>query len=247
MEYLLELNNIEKTYKRFQLHQVSFKIRPGQITGFVGMNGAGKSTTIKIIADLIRKDRGTVKILGMDRDNGRLNEQIGYVMDSSYFYEKQSLGAVKRMIASTYQNWNESDYQHYIDLFQLQEKQKIEELSKGMKMKYALTLALSHNAQLLVMDEPTSGLDPLVRSQTMEVLKNFVADGTRSVLFSTHITSDLEKVADNIVFIHDGRIIFEEELANIPKLQNKFLGTEFVSLEHSILDFIEYMKNGGSL
>jgi ABC-2 type transport system ATP-binding protein len=131
-----------------------------------------------------------------------------------------------------------------MELFQLNEKQKIEELSKGMKMKYALTLALSHNARLLIMDEPTSGLDPLVRSQTMDVLKKFVADGTRSVLFSTHITSDLEKVADNIIFIHNGKIRFHEDLVNIPAIQKKLLGTKYDSLENSILSFIDYMKQG---
>lgn len=247
MEYILELNNIEKNYKKFHLQNVCFKIRPGCITGFVGINGAGKSTTIKIIADLIRKDSGTVKLFGIDRVKKCFNEQIGYVMDSSYFYEKQSLGMLKHIVSSTYQNWNEKDYEYYMKLFQLNEKQKIEELSKGMKMKYALTLALSHNANLLIMDEPTSGLDPLVRSQTMKILKEFVSNGTRSVLFSTHITSDLEKVADNIVFIHDGKIIFDEELINIPDFQKKVLGTEYDTLESSILNFIDYMKQGGTL
>ena len=166
-------------------------------------------------------------------------------MDSSYFYEKQTMKTVKGIVASTYRNWNENDYQYYMELFQLDEKQKIEELSKGMKMKFALTLALSHNARLLIMDEPTSGLDPLVRSQTMEVLKAFVADGNRSVLFSTHITSDLEKAADNIIFLHEGRIVFEEALKNIPDLQKKVLGTEYDSLENCILGLIQYMKEGG--
>jgi ABC-2 type transport system ATP-binding protein len=247
MEYLLELDKIEKSYKRFQLQQVSFKIKPGHITGFVGINGSGKSTTIKIIADLVRKDSGTVKLFGIDREKKCFNEQIGYVMDSSYFYEKQTLRKVKNIVSSTYQNWNENDYKRYMELFQLDEKQKIEDLSKGMKMKYALTLALSHNARLLIMDEPTSGLDPLVRSQTMNVLKEFVADGTRSVLFSTHITSDLEKVADNIIFIHNGKIRFHEDLVNIPFIHKKILGTKYDSLENSILSFIDYMKQGGVL
>lgn len=247
MEYLLEVDNIGKSYKRFQLQQVSFKIKPGQITGFIGINGSGKSTTIKIIADLVRKDSGTVKLFGIDREKKNFNEQIGYVMDSSYFYEKQTLRMVKNIVSSTYQNWNENDYQKYMELFQLNEKQKIEELSKGMKMKYALTLALSHNARLLIMDEPTSGLDPLVRSQTMNVLEEFVSDGTRSVLFSTHITSDLEKVANNIIFIHNGKIRFHEDLVNIPAIHKKILGTKYDSLENSILSFIDYMKQGGVL
>ncbi len=247
MEYLLELDNISKKYKRFKLQQVSFKIKPGNITGFVGINGSGKSTTIKIIADLLRKDSGTVKFFGKDREKQCFNEQIGYVMDSSYFYEKQTLKAVKSIISRAYQSWNEDEYRHYMDIFQLEEKQKIKELSKGMKMKYALTLALSHNARLLIMDEPTSGLDPLVRNQTMKVLEEFVADGSRSVLLSTHITSDLEKVANNIIFIHDGKIIFDETLENLPSFQKKSLGIEYESLENSILDFIEYKKTGGVL
>jgi ABC-2 type transport system ATP-binding protein len=247
MEYLLELENVSKKYKRFQLQQVSFRIKPGSITGFVGINGSGKSTTIKIIADLIRGDSGTVKFFGTDRTKQCFNEQIGYVMDSSYFYEKQTLRAVKNIISSAYQNWNENEYQHYMELFQLEEKQKIQELSKGNKMKYALTLALSHNARLLIMDEPTSGLDPLVRKETMKVLKDFVSDGTRSVLFSTHITSDLEKAADTILFIHNGKIIFDEALNSIPALHKKTLGKAYESLENSMLDFIEHMKQGGVL
>lgn len=247
MEYLLELENLSKKYKRFQLQQVSFRIKPGSITGFVGINGSGKSTTIKIIADLIRGDSGIVKFFGTDRTKQNLNEQIGYVMDSSYFYEKQTLKAVKNIISSAYQNWNETEYQHYIELFQLEEKQKIQELSKGNKMKYALTLALSHNARLLIMDEPTSGLDPLVRKETMKILKEFVADGTKSVLFSTHITSDLEKAADTILFIHNGRIIFDEALSNLPALHKKTLGKSYESLENCMLDFIEHMKQGGAL
>ena len=133
MENLLELNNVSKNYKKFRLQQVSFSIQPGQIVGFVGINGSGKSTTIKIIADLIRKDSGTVKLFGADREEKCSNDQIGYVMDSSYFYEKQSLKEIKSMVSSAYQNWNENDYRHYMELFRLDEKQKMEELSKGMK------------------------------------------------------------------------------------------------------------------
>ena len=247
MEYLLELDNISKKYKRFELQKVSFNIKPGIITGFVGINGSGKSTTIKIIADLIRKDSGIVKFFGVDREKQCFNEQIGYVMDSSYFYEKQTLKQVKGIISSAYQNWNEHEYRNYMEQFQLEEKQKIQELSKGMKMKFALALALSHNARLLIMDEPTSGLDPLVRNETIKVLEDFIADGTRSVLFSTHITSDLEKVANDIVFIHGGKIIFDETLENLPSFQKNTLGIKYVSLENSILNFIEYVKQGGVL
>lgn len=247
MEYILELEDICKEYNTFRLKQISFKIKPGSITGFIGINGAGKSTTIKIISNLVRKDSGIVKFFGVDRDTECLNEKIGYVMDSSYFYEKETLRAVKNMISRTYRNWDEQKYRHYIKLFHLNEKQKIEELSKGMKMKYALALALSHNAQLLIMDEPTSGLDPLVRSQMMKILQEFVADGTKSVLFSTHITSDLEKVADNVIFIHDGKIILNETLRNLPNVHKRVLGIGYESLENCMLNFIEYMEQGGVL
>ncbi|MCL2052149.1 MAG: ABC transporter ATP-binding protein [Lachnospiraceae bacterium] len=247
MKYLLELENVSKKYKRFSLKDISFSVSPGVITGFVGINGAGKSTTIKIIADLIKKDNGVLRFFGEERKSKYTNELIGYVMDSSYFYEKQTLKSIKNTISGTYRNWNENDYQRYLDLFLLDESQKVEELSKGMKMKYALALALSHNARLLIMDEPTSGLDPLIRSQIISVLKEFIADGTRSVLFSTHITSDLEKVAKNIIFIHDGKIVFNEALSNISSLHKKIIGTDFMTLEDCIIDFIEYMKRGNGI
>lgn len=216
MEKLLEVKGLTKQYKRFLLEDFSFEVKKGSITGLIGINGAGKTTVIKSIAQLINYDAGEIKILGNDiKKFSDKNEKVGYVLDSSYFYENLSLKQMKAIISASYKSWDESAYIEYCDYFDLTQEQKIESLSKGMKMKYALALALSHNAELLIMDEPTSGLDPLARNGIMKILKEFVADRTKSVLFSTHITSDLEKVADNIVFLHRGKLQYSGELSQL--------------------------------
>ena len=213
MENILEIKGLKKEYKDFSLHDISFSLPMDCITGFIGVNGAGKTTTLKAILGLIPKESGSVQIFGMDMDTNEkaIKERIGIVLDDGGFYDELNLSEMKSIIASAYKSWDELEYKKYLDRFSLNPKQKISTLSKGMRMKYALALALSHKAELLIMDEPTSGLDPLIRSQLLDILKEFMAKGGHGVFFSTHITSDLDKIADMLIMIDGGRIVFQEE------------------------------------
>lgn len=177
------------------------------------MNGAGKSTTIHSILNLVQKDAGTIQFRGKDisKNEKAFKDKIGVVFDSGYFYEELSLKEMTALISSAYSHWNENAYKQYMDMFSLRPEQIVRTLSKGMKMKYSLALALSHDAELLIMDEPTSGLDPLMREQFLNILKAYLEPGGRAVFYSTHITADLEKAADMLIMIHNGAIVFEEE------------------------------------
>ena len=209
MENILEVYNLNKTYTDFSLSNISFALPEDCITGFIGVNGAGKTTTIRSILDVVKRDSGKIKIFGKDFDGNEkeLKNRIGVVFDDSYFYEELSMAEMKSIIAPSYDNWCEEDYQQNMKRFNLNPKQRIDTLSKGMKMKFALALALSHKAEFLIMDEPTSGLDPLIRSQILDILTEYMKKWGRGVFFSTHITSDLEKTADYIVMIYEGKII----------------------------------------
>lgn len=208
MEEILIVSNVSKGYKNFSLNDVNINIKENCITGFVGKNGAGKTTLIKIILGLTQKDEGKVIYFNNPNLNEKeIKDRIGVVLDEGYFYDKLTLNQMKGLVASTYTNWDNKKYKNYIEKFRLDGKQTISSLSKGMKMKYALSLALSHNADLLIMDEPTSGLDPEVRKELMNVLKEYVREDGKSVFFSTHITSDLEQAADEIIIIDDGKIL----------------------------------------
>ena len=213
MNDILRVKNLNKSYKNFSLTDVSFSLSEGCITGFIGINGAGKTTTLRTILALAKKDSGNIQFFGLDMDKNeqQIKNRIGVVLDDGCFYEELSMAEMKSILASAYTDWSEQDFKHYMDMFSLDPKRKINTLSKGMKMKYALTLALSHNTELLIMDEPTSGLDPLSRSQLLNVLNDYMENGGKGVLFSTHITSDLDKIADMLIMIHNGRIVFQEE------------------------------------
>jgi ABC-2 type transport system ATP-binding protein len=213
MENILEISGLNKSYGNFSLQDISFSLPEGCITGFIGINGAGKTTTLKTILGLTSKLSGNVRLFGMDMEANekQIKERIGIVLDDGGFYDELSLSEMKSIVATAYKSWDETTYRMYLDRFSLGPKQKINALSKGMRMKYALALALSHNAELLIMDEPTSGLDPLIRSQLLDILKEFMNNGGRGVFFSTHITSDLDKIADMLILIDNGKIIFQEE------------------------------------
>lgn len=213
MDTVLDVTGLNKSYDSFSLKDVSFSLPEGCITGFIGINGAGKTTTLRSILGLARGVTGNVRFFGMDmrKNEKQIKDRIGVVLDSGGFYEDLSLDEMKKILAPAYSSWCEQDYQSYLERFSLNPKEKIKNLSRGMKVKYALALALSHKAELLIMDEPTSGLDPLSRIQLLNVLRDYMEQGGKGVLFSTHITSDLDKIADMLIMINEGRIVFQEE------------------------------------
>ncbi|MGJ7921669.1 ABC transporter ATP-binding protein [Neobacillus sp. LXY-4] len=212
MNSVLEVTHLKKELEKFHLDKVDFSLKEGCITGFIGVNGSGKTTTIKTILGLYPKDDGSIKFFGkeMEQHECLVKNRIGVVLDEGYFYEEMTLKEMKSIIAPAYSNWDESKFLEYINRFQLKLNQKIATLSKGMRMKFAITLALSHHADLLIMDEPTSGLDPLIRDELMEILLDFMEEEGKSVFFSTHITSDLDKVADILILIDKGKILLNE-------------------------------------
>lgn len=210
MDYILEVKDLEKKYTDFTLDKISFSIPSGTIVGLIGENGAGKSTTINAILNLIRKDGGEIKVLGKemtDSDTGMRNE-IGVVFDGNNFYETLTPRKIGNIMAKVYSNWDMSCFEDYLKRFQLPVSKEIKQFSKGMKMKFTIAVALSHNPRLLILDEATSGLDPIVRDEVLDIFLDFVQDETHAVLVSSHITSDLEKIADYITFIHKGKLIF---------------------------------------
>lgn len=212
MSCAIEVRGLQKNYKNFSLQDLSFSLEEGCIMGFIGPNGAGKSTTIKAILNQIRRDAGEIRLWGLDniRHEKEIKKRIGVVLDEAHFYGHLSLKRMKGMVASFFDNWEEETYQSYAREFGLDENKKISQLSKGTSMKFSIALALSHGADLLIMDEPTSGLDPLVREEVLDILQRLIQDERKSVFFSTHITSDLDKVADYIVLLNDGRLILNE-------------------------------------
>ena len=213
---VVQVKNLSKHYTGFDLQSISFSLEKGCITGLIGPNGAGKSTTILAMLGLISPDSGSIDLFGQSLNpRGKnlieIRQRIGVVLDEGHFYEFLTLKQMKDIMAPFYKNWDEMAFRSYIRRFQLPLDKKIADLSKGMRMKYAITIALSHQADLLIMDEPTSGLDPLVRDELLDILHELLQDENKSVLFSTHITSDLEKVADYILLINQGQILFYQE------------------------------------
>ena len=204
---VLEVRGLTKRYPAFTLNGVSFAVPEGAVMGFIGRNGAGKSTTLKSILGMVHPDGGEVKVFGMDyaANERAVRRELGVVLGGIDFYPKKKIRVITDVTRRFYDNWDEGKYRHYLNLFAIDEEKRVDQLSSGMKVKYMIALALSHNARLLILDEPTSGLD---------LLRRLVADGTRSVLFSTHITSDLEKCATHIAFIKDGEMQYTGSLGD---------------------------------
>ena len=211
----LAVTGVTKHYDSgFALDDVTFDLPKGYIMGLIGPNGAGKSTLIKLILNMIRRGHGSIQVLGLDNiiDEEAVKERLGVVFDSSYLYEQWKVSKVERIVAPLYPAWNGERYRRYLDDFGLggaqNGKKKIRDLSRGMQMKLMLAIALSHDAKLLILDEPTSGLDVLARDELMDMLHAYIEDGEHSVLFSTHITADLERAADFITYITGGRLYY---------------------------------------
>lgn len=210
---ILEVSGLCKAYPSFRLDDVSFALTEGKITGFIGRNGAGKTTTLKSLMGFVHADGGSVRFFGMDwaGNEQRIKQQIGYVTGGVGFYPHKRLSVITAVTRRFYADWDEAMYQECLARFRLEENKTPSQLSEGMKVKYALALALSHRAKLLILDEPTSGLDPVSRDELLDILLALQRTGT-TILFSTHITSDLEKCADDILYIRQGRIQAQEDL-----------------------------------
>ena len=206
----LKITGLCKSYGDFSLKDINLAVPEGTVVGLVGENGAGKTTTIKASLDLIKKDSGKVSFFGkeMSDDPLGIRSDIGVVFDSLHFSYGLNIEKIEKICSAVYDNWDKKVFEEYIEKFSLPEKKIIKEFSTGMKMKLNLAIGLSHNAKLLIMDEPTSGLDPVVMDDILEIFLEFMQEEKHSILLSSHITSDLEKIADYIAFIHDGRVIF---------------------------------------
>ncbi len=236
---ILNVNNLCKTYPSFRLQNVSFSIEKGHIAGFIGRNGAGKTTTIKSLLNLVHPDGGTVRYfdLTLTEHETEIKHRIGYSTGAVSYYTKKKIKDIVAVTKSFYPEWNEAAYNKYLHMFELNEEKTPSELSDGMKVKFNLLLALSHNAELLILDEPTSGIDPFSRNDLLYLFTHLKNEGT-AILFSTHIISDIEKCADDIIYIHQGKIA-----AAMPKnefiaencLSGEFLEDAFLRLERNSL------------
>lgn len=210
---ILEIINLNKSYGNFKLSDVNILLPRGYIMGFIGANGAGKTTTIKLIMNMIKKDSGEIRVFGKDHVKYELyiKNKVGYVSEQPVFYENQTVAWNVNFAKQFYHEWDDERFEELLARFSIDRSKKINQLSKGMKMKTALAIALSHNPELLILDEPTSGLDPIVRDELLGILMEFIQDESRSVFFSSHITTDIEKIGDYVTFIDNGRIILSEE------------------------------------
>ena len=212
----MENNNILvqdlcKKFEGFTLDHVSFQVPKGRIVGFIGENGAGKSTTINLILDELKKDNGQIQVFGVDHTVSTVKEEIGVVFDECNFHDVFTAADVEKILSGVYKSWDSSLYQKYLEKFELPRKKSIGSFSKGMKMKLAIICAMAHRPKLLILDEATTGLDPVVRDDILDMFLEFIQDEENSIFFSSHITSDIQKVADYVVLIHKGRIVFEEQ------------------------------------
>jgi ABC-2 type transport system ATP-binding protein len=210
---MLIVQNLTKHYPGFTLDKINFRLDKGRIMGLIGQNGAGKTTTLKGILNLVTPDDGSVQMFGVDffRHEQRCKQDTGVVFGGIDFYKHKRLYQITDVTKRFYPSWDDGAYARYLDMFSLNPEKRVNELSEGMKVKYMVALALSHNAQLLIFDEPTSGLDPVARDDLLGLFRQLVQSGERSILYSTHITSDLEKCADDITYIQAGKLLCSAE------------------------------------
>lgn len=214
-EFALQVKELCKTYPQFILSDVSFSLPKGAIMGLIGENGAGKSTVMKIILGMTRADSGKISVFGHEGVSARDKEKIGVVFDELSFNQTLTISALGKVMQNIYAEWDMQAYQNYLSRFSLPDKKELKDFSKGMKMKLSLAVALSHHAKLLILDEPTGGLDPVVRAEILDLFLEFIADGEGSILVSSHITGDLEQIADYITFLHQGKLMMSKNKDDI--------------------------------
>ena len=207
----ISVHNLRKRFPDFLLDDISFQVPCGRIVGFIGENGAGKTTTIKLILNQLRRDGGSIEILGEDNTKYLQHGSIGVVFDECKFHDVLNAQDLGEIMSGIYNTWDQTLYTQYLKQFGIPPAQRIKELSKGMKMKLSIICAISHHPDILILDEATTGLDPVVRDEILDLFLDFIQDEKHSILFSTHITSDIQKIADYVVLIHNGKLIFEKQ------------------------------------
>lgn len=251
----IEINNLRKDFDNFSLRIEDLKIPKGFVTGFIGPNGSGKTTTIKLILSMLKKDSGSVKLFNQEYegDDLSLKEHIGYVGEFNGYLQESKLSRIKKSLCLFYKNWDEKLYNRYMKEFELDENKIYKELSKGQQKKFEIVMTLSHRPKIIIMDEPTANLDPLVRNEVLEMLQERIEEDNATVFFSTHITSDLDKIGDYLVFIYKGKIFLADDkdsiLQNhvIVKGNNELLQKEtkdiFISVNKNSFGFEGLVKN----
>ena len=255
MNDILRLENVCKKYPSFQLKDISFTVKPGQIMGFIGRNGAGKTTTLKSIMNLVHYDSGKVYAFDNDMIENELDnkQRIGFALSELNYYPNKTIKQLVSVTKKFYKDFDEKRFNEVCKLFNLDLNKKLEELSSGMKVKYSVAIALSHKAELLILDEPTSGLDPVSRDEILDIFREIVKNKDRAILFSTHITSDLDKCATDITYIHEGEIVYTGQKKDFinsylfveDKTMNKDLENEYIAckeLDDRIEGLIDFRK-----
>lgn len=245
MENILSVKNLSKKYDNFELKNINIELPKGMIMGLIGENGAGKSTTIKAILNLINIEDGKIEIFGLDykKEERKIKENIGVVLDDSFLSEYLNATDIHKIMKNMYKNWDEKLYFNYLEKFKLPKNKRIKEYSSGMKMKLKIIVALSHHPKLLILDEPTSGLDPIARNEILDLLQDLIQDENKGILVSSHITSDLERIADYIIFMNNGEMVLSKTRDEL--LENYAIAkcSEEVFKKIDKKDFVKYKKN----
>lgn len=245
VENAIEINNLNKSYKGFDLKDVTFNVPSGQVTGFIGQNGAGKSTTIRAILNMLRRDSGDIRVFGADNiaEESNIKENVGVVFDDIGFHPNFKAKHIDKILKGMYKKWDSKVFYEYLDKLGLPTNKKVGQYSRGMQMKLQIVTALSHHAKLLIMDEPTGGLDPIVRNEILDIFMDFIQDSEHTVFLSSHIITDLERIADQIVFIHKGKILLAEDKVSVAERHGilKCTKEQFATVDDE--DVIGYRKS----
>lgn len=244
---IIEFKNVTKKRNDFSIENLNMKIPQGYITGFIGPNGSGKTTTIQMLMDILQVDSGDIRLFGTSHKHSQTKQKIGFVYDDLYMYEEFNIKKMKSLIAPLYDTWNENLFQTYANMFGLPLKKKIKHFSKGMKMKCSLLFGLAHEPECIIMDEPTAGLDPIFRRELLDILQDLMVRENQSIFLSTHNTADLDRIADHVIFINQGHIIFQKDMETIHEQYHIVKGpsqmidadirTMFVGLQEHSLGF----------